>query len=297
MSNISETPFHSSLRDVGDSINKFAGSELIATGKLYASASLDDATDEDNELLRNEYKLKTMIDTHKSLDIGTNPTRTGNMQISKFMGITRCRVDLRSRTYYKNIMARLSMWTKCKIFFSMITLDSENPSIVAPVADSMWVHGPIGESLEVLDTGIEQICDLFKALLCRTSMYPVLVCGSKWMREQNLLTVLVLLVLRVPVEHISADFVSCVQNLQIDPSQFKSKAEAELVRAIVETKAQWVGAIKNHLDEKYGGVDEYFTRGGVTLQEMDSFREALQAPGLKIELDVKNRHKTADDLQ
>lgn len=111
MSNTTEPPFLDSLRDVGVSINKSAGRELIPTGKLYISASLENATDEDNNLLRNDYKLKTLIDTYKSLDIGANPTRSGNMLISKFMGITRCRVDLRSPVYYKNVRARFSMWT------------------------------------------------------------------------------------------------------------------------------------------------------------------------------------------
>ncbi|KAH0023892.1 hypothetical protein KCU78_g5262, partial [Aureobasidium melanogenum] len=296
---MTEPPFLSCLRDVGASINRFAGHELITPGKLYVSASLDTASDEDNELLRNGYKPKTLIDTHKSLDMGENPTRmgkSGNMQISKFMGITRCRVDLRSPVYYKNVRARLSMWTACKIFFSIFTLDMENPSIVAPVADAIWAHGPIGETLEVLDTSVQQICDLFKALLCDTSTYPVLICGGKWMRDQNLLVVLILLLLRVPVEYIAADYVSCVQGLRIDSNRFKSKAEGELVRAMVEKKAEWVGAIKNHLDDKYGGVEGYFVRGGMTMQEIGSLREALQASGPRTSSDDEKRHKTAEGL-
>ncbi|KAG9945982.1 hypothetical protein KCU85_g6850, partial [Aureobasidium melanogenum] len=269
MSNTTEPPFLDSLRDVGVSINKSAGRELIPTGKLYISASLENATDEDNNLLRNDYKLKTLIDTYKSLDIGANPTRSGNMLISKFMGITR------------------------KIFFSMFTLDLENPSVVAPVAEAVWVNGPIGETLEVLDTGVKQICDLFKALLCQASMYPILICGARWMREQNLLVVLILLVLRVPVEHIAADYMACVQGLQIDPGRFKSRGEADLVQAMVEKKAEWVVAIRKHLDDKYGGAEGYLTRGGVTLEEIGSLREALQASDSRKEAD---HYKTAEDL-
>lgn len=154
-----------------------------------------------------------------------------------------------------------------------------NPSVTEPVTDAMWVHGPIGESLEVLDTGVEQICDLFKALLCQPPTYPLLICGGKWMRDQNLLVVLILLVLGVPVECIAADYVSCVQKLQIDASQFKSKGEADLVRTMVEKKAEWVNAITNHLDDVYEGIESYLKRGGVTMQEIDSLREALQESG------------------
>lgn len=183
-----------------------------------------------------------------------------------------------------------------KIFFSLFTFDLENPSVTESVTDAMWVHGPIGETLEVLDTGIEQICDLFKALLCNTSSYPLLICGGKWMREQNLLIVLILLVLRVPVEHISADYVSCVQGLQTDKGCFKSKGEADLVRAMVEKKAEWIPAIRNHLDDRYSGVEAYLTQGGVTLKEIGSLREALQASSSRVEVHDKDGYKIAECL-
>lgn len=111
---MTEPLFSTTLRDVGASINKFAERELITPGKLYISASLSNATDEDNDLLRNNYKLKTLIDTQQNLDVGANPTRSGksgNLLISKFMGITRCRVDLRSSLYIKNVRARFSWGT------------------------------------------------------------------------------------------------------------------------------------------------------------------------------------------
>jgi len=181
-----------------------------------------------------------------------------------------------------------------KIFFSLFTFDLENPSVTESVTDAMWIHGPICESLEVLDTGIEQICDLFKALLCQPSTYPLLICGGKWMREQNLLIVLMLLVLRVPVEHISADYVSCVQNMQTDEGCFKTRGEADLVRAMVEKKAEWVGAIKNHLDDRYDGVEAYLTRGGFTLEEIGSLRKALQASSPRTKSDDRDRHKNVE---
>lgn len=175
----------------------------------------------------------------------------------------------------------------------MFTFDLEKSSVIAPVQDAIWAHGPVGESLEVLDTGVEQIRDLFKGLLCNTSTYPLLISGGKWMRDQNLLVVLTLLVCNVPVEHVAADYISCIEGLRIDEGCFKSKGEAELVRAMVETKAEWVGAIKNHLDDRYGGVEGYLRQGGVTLEEIGSLRKALQALGLRTEPDDKDRHEKA----
>lgn len=110
---MTEPPFLSSLRDVGASINKSVGSKLIATGRLYVSAALDNATDEDNKLLRNDYNLKTIVSTEQSLDVGAKPTKigaSGSILSSRFLGITRCRINLRSAKYTKNVRARLSCW-------------------------------------------------------------------------------------------------------------------------------------------------------------------------------------------
>jgi hypothetical protein len=111
------SPFRSSFRDVGASINKCTGTQLITPCKLYICACLDDATDEDNEFLRNDIRLKTIIDTDRkqgqwSIAMPILGGTTGNIAITKFLGITRCRIRLMSKSYITNIMAQLSVWTK-----------------------------------------------------------------------------------------------------------------------------------------------------------------------------------------
>jgi hypothetical protein len=117
MSEAKISSFQTSFRDVGASINKYAGTQLITPGKLYICASLDDATDAENELLRNGIKVKTIIDTKRRQEQQSDTTwltlgTTGKVVTSKFLGVTRCRVNLVSSVYVKNIMAQLSVWTK-----------------------------------------------------------------------------------------------------------------------------------------------------------------------------------------
>ncbi|THW59688.1 hypothetical protein D6D19_06908 [Aureobasidium pullulans] len=271
MSEAALSPFRSSFRDVGASINQYAGAQLITEGKLYICACLDDATDDDNEFLRNDIRLKTIVDTdrkqHRRFD--TMPTTngaTGKLAITKFLGITRCGVSLMSKSYIENIMAQLSTWTKLWV----------------PVTDVIIARGPIRESLDVLDTARQQICELFDTVLCHNTTYPLLICGGKLMRDQNLLVVLLLLLLDVPVQHISTNFVSSVQDLQIDLSQCENEGVLEIGQAMVSTRDQWVGAMKEHLDKSYRGVGEYFLQGSVNLQMLSGLRDALQA-GSKVE--------------
>jgi hypothetical protein len=117
MSEAIRSPFQTSFRDVGASINKNAGTQLITPGKLYICASLDDATDADNELLRHEIKVKTIIDTKRKQEPQLDATwitggMTANLVTTKFLGVTRCRIKLVTYTYTKKIMAQLSVWTK-----------------------------------------------------------------------------------------------------------------------------------------------------------------------------------------
>jgi hypothetical protein len=159
----------------------------------------------------------------------------------------------------------------------MFTLDMNNPSVVKPVMDVVYARGPIGETLDILDTARPQICELFNILLCQDSAYPLLICGDKWMRDQNMFAVLLLLLLDVPVEHISADYTASVQSLPIDQSHCNSKGEFGFVEAMVATRERWVDAMKEHLDQVYGGIGGYISQGNMTLQASSSLRNVLQA--------------------
>ncbi|CAD0112279.1 unnamed protein product [Aureobasidium uvarum] len=152
-----------------------------------------------------------------------------------------------------------------------------NSTVTEPVTDAMWASGSTGESLEVLDAAKTQICELFSGVLCHASSYPVLICGSHWMREQNLLAVLILLLLQVPVECISADYALSVQDVLADSRGSKSKAETQFIKDMVGSRTQWVNAIKEHLDNTYSGVEAYLMKGGLTSFEIGVLRETIQA--------------------
>ena len=158
--------------------------------------------------------------------------------------------------------------------FGMFTFN--NSALEQPVTDVILARGPMGESLDILDTARQQICEVFNAVLCHDDVYPLLVCGGNLMRDQNLLVVLILLLLDVPVEHISTNFVSLVEDLQIGLDQCKTKGAFELGQAMVSVRHQWVGAIRAHLDKVYGGAEGYLSQGSVTLESLDSLRDALQ---------------------
>lgn len=157
----------------------------------------------------------------------------------------------------------------------MFTFNLNNPALIQPVTDVILARGSTGDSIDVLDMARQQICELFNAVLCHDDVYPLLICGGKLMRDQNLLVVLILLLLDVPVELISTNYVSLVEDLQVDLDQCQNKGEFELGQAMVSARHQWVSAIKNHLDKLYGGVEGYLSQGGVTKQSLNSLQDAL----------------------
>lgn len=144
-------PFQSSFRDVCASINEYAGTQLITPGKLYICASLEDATDADNELLRSEIKVKTIIDTKRKQEQQSDATwlttgPTGKIVTSKFLGITRCRIKLVTYNYAKKIMAQLSVWTKWYVdrYTSLTNAPTKHLSVKSGSAclHSTWTTPP-----------------------------------------------------------------------------------------------------------------------------------------------------------
>lgn len=156
----------------------------------------------------------------------------------------------------------------------ILSMSLNSPAAKDLIKEVMQARGPIMESFDILDTAGEHMRELFTNILSDARAYPILICGQAMMRYHNLLVVLILLLLDVPLECIRDDYVATLDYLQSGPTA--STSEKEFVTAIHLTKQQWAGALKQHLDMKYGGVDAYLASIGVTANKRDAVRVALR---------------------
>jgi len=156
----------------------------------------------------------------------------------------------------------------------MLTWNLDNPSLTEAVTDVVYARGPIVESIDVLDSANQQICELFNMIIGHGDAYPLLICGGNMMRDQHLIVFLMLLLLELPVDHIQNHFILSVQRLRIDSPQ--TAGESEFLNAMLLPKEQWVSSVKQHLDDKYGGAEAYLILGGITPKTRESLTQILR---------------------
>ena len=123
MFHVSQSSFIASFQDVGASINACAHRRILAEGTLFLSGPVAEATDEENTLLRDKHKLKSIVNTKHAGNSTTafnlnaddrsgQISESGSMSISQLLGLTYCWINLRSMPYTKKIMGRLPFLTR-----------------------------------------------------------------------------------------------------------------------------------------------------------------------------------------
>ena len=117
----SSLPSIGHFRDVGASINKRAGKKHLKEGVLYISQPISEATEADSDRLRNEYKIRTVVETlapkntfivDPSNISAYKPEHPDNVQITKLLGLTSCRIGLRGFEYNKKYIVGDGWWEK-----------------------------------------------------------------------------------------------------------------------------------------------------------------------------------------
>lgn len=119
------------IRDIGKSINQFAGRKLSKEGVLYISSSIQDASPTENEYLRNTLGIRTVVDTTWESDRTHVPTSQqpqpqkqqqqpsdpkqdprARLHINRNLGLTYCGVKWRRGPYIDQMISELSLWQR-----------------------------------------------------------------------------------------------------------------------------------------------------------------------------------------
>lgn len=133
----------------------------------------------------------------------------------------------------------------------------------------MLPRGLIGLGIDSIDYCGPEIAQAMGEF-ATSSRYPILVHCTQGKDRTGLLIALLLLLLEVPIEAITYDY--CMSEAELMPereSRMVEIREIGLSEEFAGTPKAWIPKMKEHLDEKYGGVKGYLTSIGVddTAQE------------------------------
>ena len=127
----------------------------------------------------------------------------------------------------------------------------------------MAPRGLIGLGKDSLDHSTSEIREIF-AVLADSSNYPILIHCTQGKDRTGLAVILLLLLLDVPLGAISADYMASENELESEKeSRMQEIRQVGLSEEFVACPAGFVEDIAGHLEDVYGGINEYLKRIGV----------------------------------
>ncbi|QGA19492.1 hypothetical protein EYB26_007181 [Talaromyces marneffei] len=294
-----DRPFDNILnfRDVGRSVNEFAGNKILKEGVLFRSARLDDASERDKHRLIDDINLLTVIDlrSHTEHVLATRrrqislsltpseepsfPETADRPHLLDLPGVKRHFISLTGRAFERLLLWRLDWYNFIKVI-GLLTSGYRKEAIRVIATNVMKPRGLIGLGQDTLDSAGSEIRDVFN-VLTSDDAYPVLIHCTQGKDRTGLIIMLLLLLVQetapdVPLTAIAADYSKSETELRPElESLMKEITDIGLDEEYAKTPPGFTEALKEHLDTKYGGAKAYLLSIGCEEANIEKIRRRL----------------------
>ncbi|KAM0345136.1 hypothetical protein ACHAPU_006771 [Fusarium lateritium] len=237
------------FRDVGHTVNVFLGSrtEHLNQAKRRKEQSSIPALVKSNEALAEP------------------------LQIS---GLDYREVKITGRPFEKFLLSQLSWWDFFRVVGNFVS-GYRNEAISIIGEKVMIPRGLVGLGLDTLDQSTKEIHEAL-SLYANPSALPSMVHCTQGKDRTGLICALVLMILDVPVPAIEHDYALSDGALVSEQEQRLIEIrEIGLTDEWLHTADDMIVGLKQHLDEKYGGLDAYLDGIGFGADDRTKLRDAL----------------------
>ncbi|OTA83093.1 hypothetical protein M434DRAFT_36876 [Hypoxylon sp. CO27-5] len=279
------------FRDVGKIVNDYLGRKVVREGVLYRSARPDDASPTDRKKLKDELGIRTVIDLRTKTEhlkraekrqapqsetsalVQSNTALAEPVQIP---GLRYRHIKVTGRRFERFILGQLSWWN----FFKLIILflfgyRTEAISLISQ--DVMLPRGLVGMGLITVDHSGRELAEALRTLIEPASL-PILVHCTQGKDRTGLIVVLALMVLKVPTEAITYDYMLSQAGLEPErEARLEEFREIGLTAEWADCPQHFVPRVEDHINTKYGGINGYLDSIGFEDSERQRLIEVLGA--------------------
>ncbi|KAI1138979.1 tyrosine/serine protein phosphatase [Hypoxylon sp. FL0543] len=279
------------FRDVGKTVNDYLGRKLVREGVLYRSARPDDASPTDRKRLKDDLGIRTIVDLRTKTEhlkqaekrqapqsetsalAQSNATLAQPVQIP---GLRYRHIRVTGRRFERFLLSQLSWWNYFKmIFLFLLGYRTQAISLVSQAV--MLPQGLVGMGLITVDESGAEIAEALRALI-EPSTLPILVHCTQGKDRTGLIVVLALMVLGVPTEAITHDYMLSQAGLEPErEARLEEFREIGLTAEWADCPQHFVARVEDHIDTKYGGIDGYLDSIGFADSERRRLIEVLGA--------------------
>ena len=279
------------FRDIGQTINILQGSPLLREGCIYRSARPDDASASDRTSLTSHYRIKTIVDlrsTTEHIDQAKKRNANANVQVSavapkndekatnviKIPEIIYHEINLNGGAFARALLWKLR-WSSLGKLVSLMALGYRTEATAILGREVMAPRGLIGLGKDTLDHGFTELHQIF-TVIAEPSNGPILIHCAQGKDRTGLVVMLLLLLLDVPLPAVSADYVASERELQGEKeARMKETREFGLGEDFSGCPAGFVEELVKHIEQTYGGLEQYFDKVGIDAEMQTKIRRNL----------------------
>jgi protein-tyrosine phosphatase len=180
----------------------------------------------------------------------------------KIPEISYAEINFNGSAFSKMLISKLS-WVEFfwVIFYMAIGKRLDGIKMLAPY---MEAAGLIGLAISSIDVCTKEVKQFFDVLADETN-WPVLVHCTQGKDRTGLTVMLILFLLGVEVDAIQKDYLQSGPELEPEKAdRVKEIASIGLSEHFANCPPELVGKVHEHLDNAYGGVENYLQAAGVT---------------------------------
>jgi protein-tyrosine phosphatase len=192
----------------------------------------------------------------------------------KIPGMEYLEININGKGFERSLLWQLKIWSFIKLIFLM-AIGYRMAAISILGREVMLPRGLVGLGLDSIDHCGPEIRDALEAFSA-ASRYPILVHCTQGKDRTGLLIALLLFLMDIPIDAITYDYtLSEAELLPERESRMKEIREIGLSEEFAGTPKDWIPKMKEHLDDKYGGIKKYLSSIGVDGEMQERIVEVL----------------------
>ena len=192
----------------------------------------------------------------------------------KIPGITYHEINLNGGSFARALLWKLS-WSSLGKLLGLMAVGYRMEAIAIFGREVMAPRGLTVLAKDSLDHGTSELREIF-TLLADSSNYPILIHCTQGKDRTGLVVILLLLLVDVPLEAISADYMASEKELESErQSRMEEIRRVGLGEEFAKCPAGFVQEIAEHLQDVYGGVQGYLRCIGVNERTQDNIKKNM----------------------
>ncbi|GAB7345227.1 hypothetical protein MBLNU457_3601t1 [Dothideomycetes sp. NU457] len=268
-------PFQQILnfRDVGLAINTLSSRPILHPSRLYRSARPDTASPTDIDILTHTFGLKTILDLRSTTE-HIEQARKTSTTTTKIPSLTYHEISFNGTAFSLALVRRLS-WSSMSRLAYLYARGYRTDAISILGREVMAPRGLAGLGVDSLAYCGAEVRACFE-VLGDESKYPILVHCTQGKDRTGLVVLLVCLLCGVGEEAIERDYVVSEAELQTEmESRLREIRSIGLTDEFAGCPPDWTRKMIEHINEQYGGVEEYLLGCGVTKETQSKVKNIL----------------------